>query len=302
MRPRLVAIVGTTASGKSALALELAGRLGGQIVNSDSRQVYIGMDIGTAKPSTEERGRVPHHLFDIARPEDPFSLAVYTAHARKALSAVWARGSLPLLVGGTGQYAWALLEAWQVPEVPPDEELRATFTRFAAEHGYDALHARLRKVDPASAGVIDARNVRRVVRALEVYEVTGRPFSAWQSRGDPGFDATILAIDVDRDELDRRIRARVEAIFAGGFVEEVESLLAAGLRRNAPSMSSIGYSQVAALLGGELTRAEAMEETARATRRLARRQEQWFRRTDRRLTWLPPEGALAAALESLHRE
>ncbi|GBD23107.1 tRNA dimethylallyltransferase [bacterium HR29] len=285
IRP-LIAIVGPTASGKSAAALELAERLGGEIVNADSRQVYRGMDIGTAKPPPDVRRRVPHHLYDIADPTDEFSLATYVDLARAKFEELWAKGTFPWLVGGSGQYVWALLEDWEVPHVPPDRELRARLAAEAAERGAEALHARLAAVDPVAAERIDPRNVRRVIRALEVYEHTGVPISVWQRKGEPNFQVLIAAIDVPRDELERRIDARVEAMFASGLVEEVEALLARGVPPDAPALQSIGYAEVIAYLHGFCTLAEAVEATKRATRRLVRRQLQWFRRDDPRIRWI----------------
>ena len=186
MLRRLVAIVGPTASGKSRIALELAGRLGGEIVNADSRQVYRGMDIGTAKPSIQDRRRVRHHLFDVTEPHDGYSLALYQQHARAALEEIWARDSFVWLVGGTAQYVWGLLEAWQVPDVAPDELLRAELADFAKIRGWEALHGRLVAVDPLSGERLDGRNVRRVIRAIEVFEKSGIPISARQTRGTGG--------------------------------------------------------------------------------------------------------------------
>lgn len=286
MLRRLVAIVGPTASGKSAMATELALRLGGEIVNGDSRQIYRGMDIGTAKPSAEDRRRVRHHLFDIADPTDNYSLALYQRDARAAFETIWSRGSFPWLVGGTGQYVWSLLEAWSVPEVAPNADLRRELTAVAKRDGHAALHRRLAAVDPAAAERIDARNVRRVVRALEVYELTGIPISAWQTRGTPDFEFLLFGVDLPREELDRRIDVRTDAMFAEGFVEEVQRLLDEGVPQRAPAFSSIGYAEILRHLRGEISLADAIEETKRATRRLVRRQQQWFRRDDPRITWV----------------
>jgi tRNA dimethylallyltransferase len=286
MQRRLIAIVGPTAAGKSAIALELARRLGGEIVNADSRQIYRGMDIGTAKPSLDDRRDARHHLYDIADPGETYSLALYRKDARAAFEAIWARGSFPWLVGGTGQYAWALLEDWQVPEVAPQDALRAELTAFAAERGTGALHARLAAVDPIAAGRIDARNVRRVVRAIEVHDVTGTPISAWQAKGKPDFEFLLFGVTAERQELDRRIDQRVEAMFEAGLVVEVRRLLAEGVPADARAMSSIGYGEVVRHLGGEISLEEAKDLTARATRRLARRQWQWFRPEDRRIRWV----------------
>jgi tRNA dimethylallyltransferase len=283
---RLVAIVGPTATGKSAIATELAVRLGGELVNADSRQVYRGMDIGTAKPTPADRRRVRHHLYDICEPTETYSLALYQSDARAALDAIWARGSFAWLVGGTGQYVWALLDAWTVPEVPPDPDLRAALTAIAESEGAEALHLRLREIDPIAADAIDARNVRRVVRALEVFQHTGVPISTWQTKGAPDFEYLLFGIDVPLAELDERIDTRVDHMFAEGFVDEVRALLAAGTPPDASSMSSIGYSQVLRHLTGEITLEAAVDETKRATRRLARRQSQWFRRDDPRITWV----------------
>jgi tRNA dimethylallyltransferase len=286
MLRRLVAIVGPTASGKSSIAFTLARELGGEIVNGDSRQLYRGMDIGTAKPSSADRRLVRHHLFDIADPADGYSLSLYQRDARAALENVWERDNFAWLVGGTGQYIWALLENWSVPEVPPDTALRAELTAAAAAEGADALHARLRAVDPLAAERLDARNVRRVVRALEVFHHTGVPMSTWQTKGKPDFEFLLFGVDVALSDLDERVNARVEAMMAAGFVAEVEGLLAAGVRPDAPAMSSIGYAQLCRHLSGGLTLPEAVEQTKQATRRLARRQLQWFRRADPRITWV----------------
>jgi tRNA dimethylallyltransferase len=286
MLRRLVAIVGPTASGKSRIALELAERLGGEVVNADSRQIYRGMDIGTAKPSPEERRRVRHHLFDIVEPSESYSLALYRRQARAAFEDCWSRGTFPWLVGGTGQYVWGLLEDWQVPEVAPDQDLRARLDAVAKAEGAESLHLRLAAVDPIAAERIDPRNVRRVIRAIEVFEHTGVPISTWQTKGQPDFEFLLFGIDVPRDELDRRIDRRVEAMFAAGFVDEVRGLLDGGVAPDAPAMSSIGYAQVVRYLYCDITQAEALELTQRATRRLARRQGQWFRRDDRRITWV----------------
>jgi tRNA dimethylallyltransferase len=286
MMRRLVAIVGPTASGKSSIAVELARRLGGDIVNADSRQIYRGMDIGTAKPTAHERRGVRHHLYDIADPRESYSLALYRRDAREALDAIWERSSFAWLVGGTGQYVWALLEDWQVPEVEPDPQFRARMEFEAQQYGAEALHRRLGVVDPVAAERIDARNVRRVIRALEVYEVTGKPISDWQTKGTPDFEYLLFGIDVPKDELHERIDRRADAMFEAGFVDEVRGLLADGVPADAPAMSSIGYREIVERLAGRCSLDEAIEATKRATRQLARRQMQWFRRDDPRITWV----------------
>lgn len=286
MLRRLVAIVGATGTGKSAMAVELAQRLGGEIVNADSRQVYRGMDIGTAKPPAEDRRKVRHHLYDIADPADGYSLAQYQRDARAALESIWERGTFAWLVGGTAQYVWALLEAWQVPEVEPDDHLRRELEAFAAAKGHGALHDRLAAVDPIAADRIDSRNVRRVIRALEVFERSGKPISEWQQKGAPDFEFLLFGIDVARDVLYPRVNQRVVAMFESGLLEEVQALLDGGLSPAAPAMSSIGYAEAVKQLAGELTLADAIEKTQIATHRLIRSQEQWFRRDDGRITWV----------------
>lgn len=286
MLRRLVAIVGATGTGKSAIALELAQRLGGEIVNADSRQVYRGMDIGTAKPSPEDRRKVRHHLYDVADPRDGYSLALYQRQARETLDSIWARNTFAWLVGGTGQYVWGLLEAWQVPDVAPDAQLRARYERFAADNGWEALHRRLAAVDALASERIDGRNVRRVIRALEIFEKSGRPMSEWQARGTPDFEFLLFGVDVPRDVLYPRVDRRVDAMFEGGLVDETQALLAAGVPAGAPAMSSIGYGETVRFLRGELTLDEARDRTKIATHRLIRSQDQWFRRDDRRITWV----------------
>ncbi|MGB4863340.1 MAG: tRNA (adenosine(37)-N6)-dimethylallyltransferase MiaA [Tepidiformaceae bacterium] len=286
MLRRLVAIVGATGTGKSAIALELAGRLGGEIVNADSRQVYRGMDIGTAKPSLEDRRSVRHHLYDVADPSDGYNLALYQQQARATLDAIWERNSFAWLVGGTGQYVWGLLEAWQVPDVAPDEALRAELAAFAESDGAEALHQRLASIDPTTAERIDARNIRRVTRAIEVFEKSGRTMSDWQAKRDPDFEFLLFGIDVPRKVLHERVDHRVERMFEAGLLEEVQSLLDSGIAADAPAMSSIGYGESVNLLRGEASLEEAKERTKIATHRLIRSQDQWFRRDDKRITWV----------------
>ena len=293
---RLVAVVGATAAGKSSLALTLAQRLGGEIVNSDSRQIYCGMDIGTAKPSPETRALLPHHLYDIADPAESYSLALYRRDALAAFEGIWARGEIAWLVGGTGQYVWALLEAWQVPDIAPEPVLRAELAAIAERDGVEALHARLRAVDPEAADRIDARNVRRVIRAIEVHEVTGKPITVWQTKGTPDFDFRILGVRCEEKELIWRINRRTEAMFATGLVEETQTLLDAGVPPDASALSSIGYAEAVRELQGDITRDKAIELTKRATKRLARRQRQWFRLQDSRVAWASEVAEASEAL------
>jgi tRNA dimethylallyltransferase len=295
-RPRrLIAIVGPTASGKTPLAVELARLLSQQrveAVSADSRQVYRGMDIGTAKPSPREMADLPHHLVDIVNPDDPFSLGQWLQLATAALDDIWSRGALPLLVGGTGQYVWALLEGWRVPPVPPDETLRRELESRSAED----LVAELMRIDPESREYIQPRNVRRVIRALEVAHATGKPFSYWRSKEPPPFAWMCIGIRLGREDLYRRIDERVDAMFATGFVDEVRALRAAGYSCALPSMSSIGYREVCAHLDRETSLDQAIHSTKTGTHRLARHQAAWFKAADPRIRWVDGgEGAAGRA-------
>ncbi|MCH7608064.1 MAG: tRNA (adenosine(37)-N6)-dimethylallyltransferase MiaA [Chloroflexi bacterium] len=294
-KPTVVFIVGATASGKTAAALDLATRTQAEVVNADSRQVYRGMSIGTAKPTPGELAAVPHHLIDVAGPTDGYSLAAFLAQARDAIERVLRSGRHPIVVGGSGQYVWGLAEGWRAPEVPPQHKLRAELEREAAERGADALHARLAAVDAEAAAAIDARNVRRVVRAIEVWEVTGATFSSQRRKEPPPFEPRLFGIDVPRAELHARIDARVEEMMERGWLAEVRALLDAGCAPELPAFSSAGYRPLAAHLRGELSLDDAVADAKQAARRLARSQAAWFRRADQRIAWV-------ASAEELVRE
>jgi tRNA dimethylallyltransferase len=283
---RLVAVVGPTATGKTDLALRLALDFEGEIIGADSRQVYRWMDIGTAKPTPEQRAEIPHWLVDVADPDDEFGLARYLDLAQAALDDVWSRGRQPFLVGGTGQYVWALLEGWQVPRVGPDWDLRRDLEERAHREGPDALHAELSALDPEAARRLDPRNVRRVVRALEVVRRTGRPLSACQIHRPPEFPWLVLGLDLPSEELYRRIDARVDAMMEAGLIEEVRGLLDRGYGPDLPSMSGIGYRQVCQHLAGELSLEEVVARIKTETHRLTRHQRNWFRRDDPRIRWI----------------
>jgi len=286
MPRRLIAMVGATATGKTALGIALARVLDGEIVNADSRQVYRGMDIGTAKPTPDEQAAATHHVIDILDPDETLALAAYLDLANAALDNIWSRGKQPIVVGGTGQYVWALLEGWRVPRVPPDRELRARLEARAALEGPSSLLEELRALDLASADRIDPHNARRIIRAIEVTLATGRPFSEWQEKDDPDYDTRVLGLRTDRSALHARIDARVDAMIAAGLVEEVRRLNAAGYGCDLPTMSGIGYRQICEHLRGERTLADAVARIKTETHRLARMQHAWFKPADPRIRWL----------------
>lgn len=292
----LIAVVGPTAVGKTAFSIALAERIGGEIVNADSRQIYRLMDIGTAKPTPTERARVPHHLFDIVTPDQAFSLAVYQELASRTIAQIAARGHVPLLVGGTGQYVAALLEGWRVPRVAPQPELRQRLAEEAEQHGVGVLYERLRRVDPLAAARIEANNLRRIIRALEVYEVTGQPISQQQERQPPPYRTLTLWLTMERAELYRRIDARVDTMIAAGLVEEVRSLLARGYGWELPAMSSLGYKEFRPYFEGSAPLEVCIERLKFNTHAFVRKQEMWFRRLPHLTRLAADEHALDAAL------
>ena len=293
----IVAIIGPTAVGKSAMGIHLAATFDGEVVNSDSRQVYRFMDVGTAKPSVEDRSRVPHHLIDILDPDQNFSLALFLQMARSAVRDIQARRKLPILVGGTGQYIWALLEGWRVSQVPPDPDLRRSLEKEASQGGSETLYKRLQEVDPRAASRIDPRNVRRVIRALEVYQAAGTAPS--NQKGEALLSSLILGLTTDRKTLYDLIDTRVDQMLAEGLIEEVQGLLDKGYSPGLPSMSGMGYKEIAQHLQGELTLEDAVQRIKYETHRFARRQYTWFRLSDKRINWLdggPYSTARASAL------
>lgn len=278
---QVVAVVGATASGKSAYAVELAARVGGEIVSCDSMQVYRGMEIGTAQPTPAEMGGVRHHLIGFADPCVPFSVADYVVAAEQAVKSVLARGKIPVLCGGTGLYLDRFLMGGVTPEAETDAGLREELFSFAAVHGNEALHTLLRDVDPESAAQIHPNNVRRVVRALEIYRLTKVPKSEWDRRSRTAgerYRATVIGLDRPREDLYRRIDARAERMMAAGLCEEAERLRADGVfEKNATAAQAIGYKEILPYLAGRITRADALEALKTATRRYAKRQLTWFR-------------------------
>ena len=286
----MIAIVGPTAVGKSELALHLAQYFPLEIISADSRQVYRYMDIGTNKPSPAERAVVPHHVVDVADPDEDFSLATYHKLASEALKAIRQKGKLPLLVGGSGLYVWSLMEGWKIPEVPADREMRRRLESRAEQDNGQSLYQELQNIDPAAAAKIDPRNVRRVVRALEIYYATGERPSQLQRKEKPGFSVLVIGLTQERSELYRRIDERSDKMIRRGLVEEVEQLLGRGYTTSLPSMSGIGYKQISQFLRGEMTLPEAIDKIKYETHRLARHQYAWFRLSDSRIRWFDLSG------------
>lgn len=281
--PRVVAVVGATATGKSDLAVRLALALGGEVVNADASQLYRGMDVGTAKLSVPQRLGVPHHLLDVLDVTDEASVAAYQCDARAAIDGLADAGRVPVLVGGSGLYVRSALEPLEFPGTDP--AVRARWEQRAAAIGPRALHAELAERDPAAAAAILPSNVRRVVRALEVVELTGRPFTATLPSGEHVRPTVQVGLRAPREVLDERIAVRVDRMLDEGLVDEVRRLADAGLRVGRTASRALGYAQVLDHLDGRLSLDEARGETVRATRAFARRQEKWFRRDDR-IAWL----------------
>ncbi|KUF13152.1 MULTISPECIES: tRNA (adenosine(37)-N6)-dimethylallyltransferase MiaA [Streptomyces] len=281
--PRVIAVVGPTAAGKSDLGVYLAQRLGGEVVNADSMQLYRGMDIGTAKLTLAEREGVPHHLLDIWDVTEAASVAEYQKLARAEIDRLLAEGRWPVLVGGSGLYVRGAVDHLEFPGTDP--AVRARLEEELAQAGPGALHARLAAADPDAARAILPGNGRRIVRALEVIEITGKPFTANLPGHESVYDTVQIGVDVGRPELDERIATRVDRMWEAGLVDEVRTLEAQGLREGRTAARALGYQQVLAALAGECTEDEARAETVRATKRFARRQDSWFRR-DPRVHWL----------------
>ncbi len=281
--PRVIAVVGPTAAGKSDLGVFLAQQLDGEVVNADSMQLYRGMDIGTAKLTLGERGGVPHRLLDIWDVTVAASVAEYQKLARAEIDRLLAEGRTPVLVGGSGLYVRGAIDALEFPGTDP--AVRARLEEELGLHGPGALHARLAAADPAAGAAILPGNGRRIVRALEVIEITGRPFTANLPGHDAVYDTVQIGVDVERPELDERIALRVDRMWEAGLVDEVRALEAQGLREGRTASRALGYQQILTALAGECTEQEARDETVRATKRFARRQDSWFRR-DPRVHWL----------------
>jgi tRNA dimethylallyltransferase len=299
-RPARIAvgfIVGPTGAGKSALAMEVAERLNCEIVNADSRQFYRGMDLGTAKPSAEDRARVPHHLIDVRQPDEALDVAEFAQLARDAIEGIAARGRNPLVVGGSGLYL-RVIRGGIFPGPPASAEIRDRLAKVAAEQGVAHLHQRLRELDPEAANRIGVNDLYRIVRALEVFELTSETISAHQRRhrfADIGYDTLTVGVEVERPKLYASIDARFDAMVAGGLVAEVRTLIDAGYSPDQPPLSTIGYKQIAAYLRGEIALDDAVAQARQESRRLAKRQLTWFRH-EPQIVWLDPERGAQDAL------
>ncbi|MFJ2959668.1 tRNA (adenosine(37)-N6)-dimethylallyltransferase MiaA [Streptomyces sp. NPDC087270] len=300
MNKRVIAVVGPTAAGKSDLGVALARELGGEVINADSMQLYRGMDIGTAKLTDEERGGVPHHLLDIWDVTQAANVADYQRLAREEIDRLHAEGKVPILVGGSGLYVRAALDDLRFPGTDP--AVRARLEAELDMRGPGALHARLAAVDAEAARAILPSNGRRIVRALEVVEITGQPFTANLPGPESVYDTVQIGVAVPRPELDERIALRVDRMWKAGLVAEVRALEAAGLREGRTASRALGYQQVLAWFAGDCTEEQAHAETVRATKRFARRQDSWFRR-DPRVHWLTTQGTeLAGQALALARD
>jgi len=301
-KPPLILIVGPTAVGKTEISIQLAERLNGEIVSADSRLFYRGMDIGTAKPTTEEQARVPHHLIDIANPDETLSLAVFQRKARAIIDDIHTRNKLPFLVGGTGQYVRAVTHGWTPPEVKPDETLRFELERQKEENGIYWLYEKLKDLDPEAAEKIDPRNYRRTIRALEVIMTTGKKFSEQRGQSDLPYHLVTIGLTRPREELYQRVDARIEMMFANGFIEEVKGLLAQGYSPSLPTMSAIGYRECVSVINGELNEEQAKVQIRRTTRIYVRRQANWFKESDPDIHWFKFENGVVDAIEKNIRE
>lgn len=275
----VIAILGATATGKTDTAVALAREFGGEVVSVDSRYLYRGLDIGTAKPSPEERQDVPHHLIDILDPREDYSLALFQRDAERAIEDIRERGRLPVLAGGTPLYVRAVLEGWRIPQAPPDPDFRREMERYADEHGAEALHQRLQAIDPVAAERTPAANVRRVIRALEIYHQTGQAMSRLEGKEPPPWDVLRIGLHIERETLFERIDRRADQMLARGLVDEVRGLIDAGVPADCTAMQSIGYQEVVPYLRGEYDYEEMVRRIKYATHRYVRHQLTWLRKT-----------------------
>jgi tRNA dimethylallyltransferase len=285
MQKPLVVILGPTAVGKTEISIQLAEKFGGEIVSADSRLLYRGMNIGTDKPSLAQRQRVPHHLIDVADPDEVWSLALYQRAAYKAIREIHSRGNLPFLVGGTGQYIRSIIQGWELPPLQPNDNLRQILKIWGDQIGARELHKRLQVIDPRAALKIDPGNMRRTIRALEVIFSTGKKFSDQRLQKGCIFCVLLIGLTLPRPELYQRIDERIERMIRGGLIKEVQSLIEQGYSPSLPTFSAIGYRQVIDYLQGKISLCETEKEMKRLTRQFVRRQANWFKETDPAIHW-----------------
>ncbi|MBS59708.1 MAG: tRNA (adenosine(37)-N6)-dimethylallyltransferase MiaA [Anaerolineaceae bacterium] len=284
-KPILIVMVGPTAVGKTATAISLAELISGEIVSADSRLLYKGMNIGTAKPTHKEMGRIPHHLVDVTTPDRSWSLAQYKNAANNVINDIQQRRKIPLLVGGTGQYVRAITEGWDIPPIPRDNTIRDELVEYAEREGSSSLHTKLMELDRKAAETIDPRNIRRIIRALEVCISTGKPFSQLRTKTKPSYDIFVVGLTMKRSELYMRIDARIDRMFTSGWVEEVSRLIKQGCTSDMSSMSALGYREVIDFINGDIDFAETKRRIRKASRRLVRRQASWFSKNDMTINW-----------------
>ena len=299
--PLLIVLVGPTAVGKTEIAIQLAERLDGEIVSADSRLFYRGMDIGTAKPTIEERRRVPHHLIDVADPDQSWSLALFQREAHRVIASIHARKRLPFLVGGTGQYIQAVLQAWVVPITQPNTALRKALDDWANQIGNQGLHQRLATLDPQAAQLIDYRNLRRTVRALEVILSTGMPFTSQRQRTTSPYHVLTIGLSRPRSELYERIDERIQTMLDTGLEDEVRRLLELGYTQDLPALSAIGYREMIDYVQGKTSMDEAVTLIKRKTRVYVRRQTNWFKPTDPTIHWFDMQPGTVDEIETIIR-
>ena len=282
---QVLVILGATAVGKTETAIRVAERVGGEIISADSRLLYRGMDIGTAKPSLDERRRVKHHLIDLADPDEIWSLALFQKELLHKIHEISDTGRLPIVTGGTGQYIRSLVEGWVIPTVKPDHQLRAVLESWGLEIGSEELHKKLSVLDAEAARKIDPQNLRRLVRALEVIFSSGKPFSSQKERAEQPLEFKLIGLTRSRPELYERVDARIEQMFASGFEDEVRALISKGYSPELPTLSAIGYREVIQVIRGKSTLDEAKQTMRRKTREFIRRQANWFKPDDPQIEW-----------------
>jgi len=297
LKSPLIVILGPTAVGKTSVSIELAQKFDGEIISADSCLLYRGMDIGTAKPTLVERQGIPHQLIDVADPDESWSLGVYQREAYRVIDDIHRRGKLPFLVGGTGQYIRSIIEGWQIPKQEPDFQLRQALEHWADAIGAEGLHDRLSHLDPEAASQIEPRNLRRTVRAFEVILKTGKRFSELRRKQVCRYVTLILGIQRSREELYARVDIRIEKLLESGLVEEVQKLLNLGYSPELPSMSAIGYREIIQYLQGDITYEEAVTMIKRNTRILVRRQANWFKKDDPRITWFMADNEIVEKMD-----